>query len=427
MVGNALELQDFQPVLKTVYLPFRKNVFPVNVVLLAQARKFGADKVDYAGNDLIFDVKVDRRGGFVSSARGYFPEAKNAREKQGRLSVARMYARVGVDGLALKATESGKGSYISAAKKIVDDVMEQWELEQERVLHGDSLGIRAVVVSTADTTHMVIDSPYGISGAGPGNLHLVEGDTISVRSSTGATHRGKAKIAVNGISLSGDSATITLESAISGLTTGDLVFTGVPTATNATDDSFGAEPHGIKSIVDVEGSFATFEGISDSRWVAQKLTSATVDEMIVQRLLNTIRARSHVDTRKNPKDMLLLTTTGIWQTYGESLLGLRRFAAPTMEIAGGFTATKVANAALVDDPWSPRGRLYAIHGPDTVFIDLMDFGKIGYQDAPKWRPAANQDGFDAIFASYWNYGALIRSSHGVISGITDTVNYSPIF
>jgi hypothetical protein len=426
MPGNPLELQDFTPVLKNYYLPYRKSVFPINTVLLAQARKFGADKVEYAGNDLFFDVKVDRRGGFVSSARGYLPDAKNAREKQGRLSVARTYAAVSVDGLALAATENSKGSYISAAKKIVDDVMEQWEIEQERILQGDSLGIRAVIGTATDTTHIIVSAPYGITGSGPGNLHLVEQDTISVRDSTGATHRGKSKISVGGIALSGDNATLTLDTAISGMQAGDLVFTGVSATTNATDDSFGAEPHGIKSIVDVEGSFATFEGINDARWAAQKLTSSTVDETIVMRLLNTIRARSGVDTRKDPKAMLLLTTTGIWQTYGESLLGLRRFSAPTMDLEGGFTGVKVANAALVDDPWAPRGRIYAIHGPDTVFIDLMDFGKIGYQDAPKWRPSYTQDGFEAIFASYWNYGALVRNSHGVISGITDTVNYSPV-
>lgn len=426
MPGNPLDIQDFSPVLKNYYLPYRKNVFPINTVLLAQAKKFGAEKVEYAGNDLFFDVKVDRRGGFVSSAKGYYPNAKNAREKQGRLSVARMYATVSVDGLALKATENSKGSYISAAKKIVDDVMDQWEIEQERVLHGDSLGIRATITTATDTTHIVVQNPYGITGAGPGSLHLVEGDTISVRDVTGATHRGKSTISLGGISLSGDSATLTLDTAIAGMAATDLVFTGVATATHATDDSFGAEPHGIKSILDVENSFATFEGLNDSRWLAQKLTSTTLDETIAMRLLNTIRARSGVDTRKDPKSMLLLTTTGIWQSYGESLLGLRRFSAPIMELEGGFTGTKVANATLIDDPWAPRGRLYAIHGPSTVFIDLMEFGKVGYQDSPKWRPSATQDAFEAMFASYWNYGALVRNSHGVISGITDTVNYSPV-
>lgn len=417
-------LQDFTPVLKNVYLPIRKKIFPINTVLLAQARKLGPEHVTYAGNDLFFDVKVERRGGFVSSANGFLPQSVIAREKQGRLSVSRTYAKVQIDGLALKATNNEKGSYISAAKKIVEDVMDQWEIEQERILHGDSLAIRATVTAGANSASQTLANPYGISASGPGNLHLVIGDTIAFLDSTGVTLRGKRVI--QNISLSGDTATLTLDSSVN-TTTGDLVVTCVPAAVDANDTSFGAEPHGLKSIVDVENAFATFEGINDPRWVANKVVSATVDETIVMRLLNTIRAHSGVDWRKSPKNMLLLTSTGIWQAYGETLLGLRRFAAPELDLKGGFTGVQVANATLVDDPWSPRGRLYAVYGPDTVFIDLMDFGEISFQDAPKWQRVSNRDAWEAVFAAYWNYGVLNRLSHGVISGITDTVNYSPVF
>lgn len=417
-------LQDFTPVLKNVYLPIRKKIFPINTVLAAQARKLGPEHVTYAGNDLMFNVKVDRRGGFVSSAQGFLPVSQIAKEKQGRLSVARTYAKVSVDGLALKASNSQQGSYISAAKKVVEDVMDQWEIEQERILHGDSLGIRGTVTSGANSATQTVANPYGITGAGPGNLHLVVGDTVAFLSSDGATLRGKRTIL--SVTLSTDTASFVLDSSVN-TTTGDLVVTAVPASVDANDTSFGAEPHGLKSIVDVENAFGTFEGINDNRWVAVKNTSTTVDETIVMRLLNTIRARSGVDWRKDPKGMLLLTSTGIWQQYGESLLGLRRFSAPTMELKGGFTGVQVANATLVDDPWAPRGRLYAVYGPDTVFIDLMDFGEISFQDAPKWQRMSNRDAWEAVFAAYWNYGALARLSHGCISGITDTTNYSPVF
>lgn|SRR5574341_774500 len=423
-MADPTSLQDFTPILQNVYLPVRKKIFPINTVLLAAARRLGPERVTYAGNDLMFDVKVDRRGGFTSSTIGALPESKIAREKQGRLSVARTYAKAQVDGLALKANSSTRGSYISTAKKIVEDIMEQWEIEQERILHSDSLGIRAVVTSGVASATQTVDDPYGITNAGPGNLHLVVGDTVSFRSSDGVTLRGKRLITA--ISLSGDVATLTLDSSVT-TTTGDIVVSAVPAAVHATDDSFGAEPHGLKSIMDVEAAFATFEGLNDERWSAVKQTSATVDETIVMRLLNTIRARSGVDWRKSPRNMLLLTTTGIWQSYGESLLGLRRFAAPTMELKGGFTGVMVANATLVDDPWAPRGRLYAVYGPDTVFIDLMDFGEVSFQDAPEWQRANNFDRWEAAFASYWNYGALSRISHGVIYNITDSTNYSPVF
>lgn len=418
-------LQDFTPVLKNVYLPIRKKIFPINTVLLAQARKLGPEHVTYAGNDLFFDVKVERRGGFVSSAAGFLPTSRIAREKQGRLSVARTYAKVQVDGLALKATNNEKGSYISAAKKIVEDVMDQWEIEQERILHSDSLGIRAVINTVTDTTHVIASAPYGITGAGIGNLHLVDGDDIAVLNGTTFALRGKTQIASH--TVSGDNVTFTYTAAVAGQAANDVIVTCVPASVDANDTSFGAEPHGLKSIMDVEASFATFEGLNDPRWTANKITSTTVDETIVMKLLNTIRARAGVDWRKSPKNMLLLTSTGIWQAYGETLLGLRRFSAPQMDLKGGFTGVQVANATLVDDPWAPRGRLYAVYGPDTVFIDLMDFGEISFQDAPKWQRVSNRDAWEAVFASYWNYGVLNRLSQGVISGITDTVNYSPVF
>lgn len=425
MPGTPQELQDFSEVLKTVYLPVRKKAFPLMTPLLANARRGGPESVTWGGHDLIFDVKLGRRGGFVSSGRGFLPHAKSSEEKEGRLSIARSYVTASLDGLAIQATQRDQDSYISASAKVVEDAQEQWEIEQNRILHGDSLGVRAVVDSVTSTTVIVVDNPYGITDAGPGNLHLVEGDDIAVLNSAGTTQRGKAQI--SNISLSGDQATLTLDSAISGMSATDVVVTAVPSSVDSNDNSWGEEPHGIMSIVDVEDNFGTFEGINHSRWAATKLTSSTVDETIVMRLLNTIRARAGVDWRSNPTAMLLLTTTGIWQTYGESLLGLRRYDAPTMTLNGGFTGVQVAGAALVDDPWAPRGRLYAIHGPDTIFIDLMEWGEISFQDSPRWQRASDRDAWETSFASYWNYGAIKRSSHGVISGITDTVNYTPVF
>lgn len=369
-------------------------------------------------------MKVDRRGGFTSSTIGALPESKIAKEKQGRLSVARTYAKAQVDGLALKANSSTRGSYISTAKKVVEDIMDQWQLEQERILQSDSLGIRALVTSGVASATQTVDSPYGISASGPGNLHLTVGDTVSFRSSDGVTLRGKRSIL--SISLSGDTATLVLDSSVT-TTTGDVVVTAVPVAVHATDDSFGAEPHGLKSIMDVEAAFATFEGLADDRWVAVKDTSTTIDEMIIMRHQAKIRARSGNDYQKNPRNTMLLTSPGIWLAYGESLLGLRRFAAPVMELKGGFGGVQVGNSTLIQDEWMPRKRVYSVYGPDTVFIDLMDFGEVSFQDAPKWQRANNFDRWEAAFASYWNYGVSSRLSQGVISGITDSVNFSPVF
>lgn len=425
IIPTYRDLEDVSPLLKNVYLKVRKKAFPIMTPLVAAATKGSPERVRFAGNDLFFPVKLGRRGGVVSSGLGYLPDSQVAEEAQGRLGIARTYARLAVDRLGATITEDPRGAFLGLAAKLTEDVMEEWKLTQERVLQGDGLGVYAIIDSVTDTDTIVVDNPYGIADAGPGNLHLVPGDTISVRDSTGATHRGKAKI--SSISVSGDLATLELASTIAGMTAGDLVCVGVPAATHATDDSFAAEPFGIKAFVDVEGNYATFQSINHSRWVANKLTSSTVDATVVMRLLNTIRARAGIDWRSSPKKLQLHTSTGIWQKYGEGLLGLQRFAAPKMELDGGFNAVSVAGAALVDDPWGPRGRIYAIYTPDTVFVDLMDFGQLSYKDAPVWSRAADQDSFESAYATYWGYGLFNRISQGVISGISDSTSFAPVF
>ena len=357
------------------------------------------------------------------------PESGVAAERQGRLGIARTYAVAEVDGLNAKASEDPRGAFISASKKLVEDIMDEWQLQQSRILHGDSRGVRALVKTRTSATILIVDAPYGIASSGPGNLHIEVGETLALLDAgTNNVLLGKAK--VSSIALSTDDATITFAASVEGSGTAaasDILVSAVPTATDTNDTSFGAEPHGIMSFVDVEGNFATFENIKHDRWVAQKLTSSTVDETILMKLLNTIRARAGVDWRSNPANMLLICSTGIWQAYGDTLLGLRRFSAPEMTLKGGFTGVKVGNAVLIDDPWCPRGRVYAIHTPDTVFVDLMDFGKVSLQDSPKWQRSATKDAFQAVFGSYWNYGLYKRASMGVISSITDATNYSPIY
>ena len=60
-------------------------------------------------------------------------------------------------------------------------------------------------------------------------------------------------------------------------------------------------------------------------------------------------------------------------------------------------------------------------------VDLMDFQKLSYEDSPEWQRATGRDGYESAMGVYWNYGVVRRNSHGVISSITDTVNYSPVY
>ncbi|KKL78891.1 hypothetical protein LCGC14_2020270 [marine sediment metagenome] len=69
-------------------------------------------------------------------------------------------------------------------------------------------------------------------------------------------------------------------------------------------------------------------------------------------------------------------------------------------------------------------------------IGLMDLyrqmredagGELSYEDSPRWQLSTTQDIYTATFGAYWNFGTTKRNANGVISGITDTTNYSPVF
>lgn len=425
MAGEA-DMQELLPILKDIYLPIRKKGFPLQTVLVAQMSKGSKTRLTYGGNDLFFMVKLSRRAGFNASNLGYTADPKIVAEKRARLGISRLYSMVSVDGLALAANKGSREGYISTAKKVTEDVMDEWKLQLNRLAHGDSLGIRATITAVNSTTSVTVANPLGITGAGPGNLHLVETEDISVRDSTGATLRGKTQIS-NISPLSGDTVTLTYNTAVAGQQVGDVIVSAVPASTHATDDSFGAEPHGIKSFVDAEGAFNTFQGVADDRWVAQKLSSVTVDEDVITQLLMLQGSRGGVDWVGRPQDLLLLTTPGIWKKYANSLLGMRRFSGGEMELKGGFTGVKVANATLVPDNWCPRGRIYSLYTPELVYIDLKDFDPVKYDDSPTWNKANRRDHFEMTFGTYMNMGTYLRAVHGVITGISDPTNFSPVY
>jgi len=420
-------LADLTGVTKRVYSKFFEDLYPLLTPLLAQVKKMNPKRMRYGGDAVYFSVRLNRRGNFTTSA-GALPRGADAATAQGNLGITRSYIRQELDGLALAATEASEASFVSLAKKSLDETLYEIQLNQNRILHGDGLGVRASVTVVTDTTNITIDHAYGITGAGPGAAHLAPGEFVAVRDITGATLRGTAVISTITPAAAGTAA-ILFATAIAGMVATDVVVT----ASTATDDSWGRESNGLDAIIDPDAGFTNFEGINAAtaanlRWKSQKSDvsgTGTVDEIEIMKLCALVKSKGGVDPLMNPDEFLLITSTGITIQYAEPLLGQRRFERD-YELRGGWKATTVAGLPMIDDPDCPRGRLYLIHIPSLTWVDLRNFGKLKYGDSTGWIQVADQDAFACTLRSYWNFGCIVRNTHGVIHGITDTADYSRV-
>ena len=432
MAANPLVITntDISGVLKNVYESFRINAFPKLTPLLAQLKKAkpgGPERMQWGGNGVYWDVALTRPTGMTASDAGFFPPTAVAVEKQANVGIKRTYVTREIDALAIQGTQANQAAFIPLARKIVTEAMDAAQLGQQEVLHGSGLGIKAVIGTVTDTDTIIVDDPYGLSGAGRGGLLLDVNMYVAIVDSTGATIRGRTTITA--VSNSGDNATLTLSPAVAGMTATDLVV-----AATASDTSYAAVPNGLINLLNRGASYDSLHGITAAtyaRWDTTRLTAGTdtpdanqPTEMDIWDLATRVANRSGKNPKTNPGEFLLLTTPGIEKKLAESFLGQRRWdMGSEVTLKGGFKALNIAGLPLFSDYWCPAGTVYLVHVSSLSWVDRQDWVKLAYEDSGPWRFIDGRDAYQVNFGAYWNTACLQRNSHGMITGYTDTARY----
>jgi len=419
--------------LKNVYSQFREKVQNLVTPLLAQLEKGkagGPRNMRWGGNNVFFDVVVGRPSGATFSQSGYFPPDTTASEVQGNVGVVRAYTTRQIDGLAFVGTQSKDSAFTTIATKTMEEIKEASQLLMQQALHNKQDGIVALVSSVTDTTHIVVSSPYGVSGAGQGGLLLSVGDNIAVLDGSNV-QRGYSKITA--ISNSGDNATLTLGTAISSMSTSDKIVKAT-----TSDNSYNNAMNGLINITNRGGSYASLHNISASTyaiWDATRLVAGTdtpdvntPTESDIWDLIQKIAGRSGKDAMVRPQDFLLMTTPGLAKKLMETMVGQRRFTADEFSttIKGGYKALTVCGIPMVQDYYVPAGTIYLLHIPSLAWVDAKDWGFVEFEGAGPWRWLQGRDAFETTYGWYGNLACLARNAHGTITGYTDTARYSHV-
>jgi hypothetical protein len=429
---------ELKGLLKNVYANFREKVQNLVTPLLAQLQKGragGPRNMRWGGNNVFFDVVVGRPAGATFSPTGYFPPDTTATEVQASVGVVRAYTTRQIDGLAFVGTQSKDAAFTTIARKTMEEIKDASTLLMQQALHNKQDGVVATISQVNSTTSIDVTSPYGVANAGQGSLLLSVGDYIAVLDVTSTPAapvvHGRAQIVA--ISNSGDTATLSLNAAISNMGATDFLVKAT-----ASDTSYNNAMNGLINITNRANGYVSLHGISNANhsiWDATRMTAGTdtsdasqPTESDIWDLIQRIAGRSGKDAMTRPKDFLMLTTPGLAKKLMESMVGQRRFTAGEFSttIKGGYKALEVCGIPCVQDYYVPAGTIYLLHLPSLAWVDAKDWGFVEFEGAGPWRWLQGRDAFETTYGWYGNLACLARNAHGSIVGYTDTARYSHI-
>lgn len=422
--------------LKRLYDDLSVDFFPMSNVLLANITRAGAGgphNMRWGGAGVYYNATLGSPVGLVANASGYLPPDAQRTEVQGTIDVARAYVRRQIDMKLIVGTQSKAAAYKTIGTKVVNEAKAAYKRGMQRYVHGAGDGVLALVTTFTNANSIVVQSPYGVSGAGQGGLHLGVGMYVAlIDVSNSDAVLGAAYISA--LSHSGDSTTITLAgSGISGGAAGDKLVA----ASTAAQNEYNAVPNGLINISNRGGSYASLHGISattytetaPTRMVAGTDTddAAQITEEDAWELIARVAGKSGFDARQSPDEFLFVTTPGLEKKLALSFFGQRQWMmAPKVKLQGGFQAVEICGVPLVSDPHCPAGTLYLIHKPSLCWINAKDFGAVTFNDASVWRFVADRDAYETSWSEFINFGAPQRNAIGSITGFTDASRYTHI-
>lgn len=420
--------------LKNVYTDYRNMLFPISTPTMAQLKKQkkgGSMGLKWGGNGVFFDVVVDRPVNAQFSG-GYLGESSQAREVQGSSGVKRLYVTRAFDNLAQVGTSSKEAAFVTLKSKLSQEIDSAMQLGLEEALNGNGLGIKAIISSSADTTHFVATSPWGVANSGQGGLFLDVGQYIAVLDTTGVTVRGRAFI--TGVSNSGDNVTVTLGAAISGMTSTDIVVSAT-----ASDTGYNQSCNGLQNLLNVGGSYTSLHGVSAStyprtdtlRFTAGTDTDSATDpnDIDIWTLATKLGTRSGFRPLTSPKDFFLQSTYGLQKKFIQSYLAGTQVTVKNgekIDIDGGYKADVIHGIPFIPNEWSPAGKVFLVHKPSIAWFDAADWSAVEYEGSGAVRWISGRDAFETSYKAYFNVITPRRNAHAVIDGYTDTERYSPV-
>jgi hypothetical protein len=338
----AFLLGDFQNALKTVLLPYVRDNFPTQTILLDQVKRNSG--VTFLNNKFYAPVRSTRHGGVGNLANdGDSTLSGTAGVGQANVSVKIMTGAFDISKLAIDATRTSEGAVTSALTFQAKALSSDFSRSANRQAFGDGSGIVAQVLASGGSVGV------GTIGVMPRDVNLDDGRSIdNYGTVNGDISPTKYVTAGNLIGVGTAGAALATVSS----TTGTSIVTTGAVVTAANDSIFlmsgGGIGAGTMELTGIRAALSSSTGTSQYAGLARSTTGWQTAFGSVAEALTLGRMESSYLTAKEYSQMgdkyVIFVNKTLYKKYGDILQAMRRNVNET-DLLGGWTGLEFAAGA----------------------------------------------------------------------------------
>jgi hypothetical protein len=339
----AIALSDVSNALQKVIMPYIKDNFPKQTILLDQVKRNVG--VSFLNDNFYAPVRSSRHGGVVNLA---VDSAKlvpgKAAISQASVPVKILTGTFDITDLTIKATKTSKGAVESQLTWQAQTLASDYARSVNRQYFGDGSGIVAQVSSSANATIVPVILPNASldDGRGLNRYGAVNGDVTPTKYLTAGQ--------VVGVGTAG-AAKGTIGSVVNGVGTaaGSIIFTGA--IAHAANDAIGfvdgsltgfgtADIYGLgQALSDSTANYANLARTTTG-WTPQ---SGTVSEALSLSAMEDMYLAAKEYSNMGDKYAIFMNRT-LYKKYGDLLTAMRRHVNEA-DLLGGWTGLEFAAGA----------------------------------------------------------------------------------
>jgi len=342
----AFLLTNYSAALKEVILPYIKDNYPKDKILVDQMKRNAG--VTFINDEFIAPVRSSRHGGIASMATddANVVSASGAAFTRGTVSVKRHSGAFDISDLVMKASSSSKGAVESALQAQTRSLTDDWGRFVNRMLYSDGVGIVSKVRTTGGSVgagtlaveypdSAVDDNSNGQGGTVMDWYGTINGDISPVKYiavgnilgiGTGGANPGTAT------SVTGTSVVVTGNPAI---VAGDSVYV----ADGSGGGAGSAEIQGVRAALSSTSGTCTYAGLARSIIGWTPSFGSASEALSLTRMENAyLTAREYGAAGDS---IIILVNKSLYRKYGDILTAMRR-TVNSADLLGGFKGLEFA-------------------------------------------------------------------------------------